>query len=266
MATHLQLSFMKVILFANEGSPTTVGLERRRRSFRFDCGLYFWVLNNRLFYLLDSIKWLPKLERGWGGVGVGGCQVENEVAVCRRRLNSVFNAWRVGKGVRSKRDRNEAESGWACGSARHSTAEAARPCLNQSGAVPPYCLYFILNPSGHQWKGKMKIPLKVSAQREEITKADWRNKSGMSKEEAGLLQQQNIFASLWLHLIYLGSILARCYTHSNTEATVEKEKLPFDRKKPWAELCSKDGVPSPRGQLRWIIKGVRHCCSFFFFF
>lgn len=130
---------------------------------------------------------------------------------------------------------------------------------------PALLSLFHINPSGHQWKGKMKIPLKVLAQREEITKADWRNKSGMSKEEAGLLQQQNIFASLWLHLIYLGSILARCYTHSNTEATVGKEKLPFDRKKPWAELCSKDGVPSPRGQLRWIIKGVRHCCSFFFF-
>lgn len=74
MATHLQLSFMKVILFANEASPATVGLERRHGSFRFDCGLYFWVLNNRLFYLLDSIKWLRKLERheGWGEDGGWG--------------------------------------------------------------------------------------------------------------------------------------------------------------------------------------------------
>lgn len=41
MATHLQLSFMKVILFANEASPAAAGLERRHGSFRFDCGLYF---------------------------------------------------------------------------------------------------------------------------------------------------------------------------------------------------------------------------------
>lgn len=33
MATHLQLSLLKVILFANEASPTTVGLERRDGSF-----------------------------------------------------------------------------------------------------------------------------------------------------------------------------------------------------------------------------------------
>lgn len=66
MATHLQFSFMKVILFANEASPTTVGLERRDGSFCFDCALYFYILNN----CLCSVSWIQS----------GGCDIWNCVS------------------------------------------------------------------------------------------------------------------------------------------------------------------------------------------
>lgn len=57
---------------------------------------------------LDSFKWLLLLEscqrvQGWAGMWVSACQVENEIAVRRWRLNSVFNAWRVSEGVAQKK-------------------------------------------------------------------------------------------------------------------------------------------------------------------
>lgn len=66
MATHLQLSFMKVILFANEARPATVGLERRSSRFRFDGTLYFCILNN----FLCSSSWIQS----------GGCDSWNRVS------------------------------------------------------------------------------------------------------------------------------------------------------------------------------------------
>lgn len=97
MATHLQLSFMKVILFANEASTATVGLERHNGSFRFDCALYFCVLNHHL----RSVSWIQSggcdswnrvsermggvVCRGWWGGIFGrelGCSLEVEVKFC----------------------------------------------------------------------------------------------------------------------------------------------------------------------------------------
>lgn len=66
MATHLQLSFMKVILFANEASLATVGLEGCDGSFRFDCVLCFCVLNK----CLRSSSWIQS----------GGCDRWNRVS------------------------------------------------------------------------------------------------------------------------------------------------------------------------------------------
>lgn len=50
----------------------------------------FWRL-----WLLESCQRV----HGWTGCLVRVCQVGNEIAVRRWRLNSLFNAWRVGRGA-----------------------------------------------------------------------------------------------------------------------------------------------------------------------
>lgn len=55
MTTHLQLLFMKVILFAIETSATKANLERVDNSFCCDCGAYFLSLKKALLILSPGL-------------------------------------------------------------------------------------------------------------------------------------------------------------------------------------------------------------------
>lgn len=85
------------------------------------------------------------------------------------------------------------------------------------------CLTFFIVATSpeHQWKGRIKIPLKVLVQRAQIMKADGRNKSGMSEELF-------FYNRSFYFIFYLASI-AHCLkmlyrAQGNTKATVGKEK------------------------------------------
>lgn len=163
MATHLQLLFLKVILFANETRATIADLERVDNSLCCDRGsegAYFSSLTEPPpplppFHRLDSFKWPLLLEscqrvHGWTGMWVSACQVENEIAVRRWRLNSVFNAWRVSEGAAQKK-RGDTEMKvkalWPCqkiGMRCINMPESAHLRCNKGDLLSPSWLFIFL--------------------------------------------------------------------------------------------------------------------------
>lgn len=103
------------------------------------------------FHHLDPFKWLLLLEscqrvQGWTGMWVSACQVENEIAVRRWRLNSVFNAWSVSEGVAQKKGGAQ-KWRWKLFTLARRPAWGASTCLNQHISVVTKVIYFRLPDS-----------------------------------------------------------------------------------------------------------------------